>query len=181
MPVPVPAWGAGCWCRCRSESKSEPTSDAGAGAGAGLKVPGAGAGLKVPGAGAGQSRPAPVWRYLIAPKKWNFRVSNEWPMNSSLKKKKPVTLTGDLKFRRKINWFVTGTFCFVTAKNQKLSRALLQICKNCHGHLSFFTGIFLAFLSRVTSQFSRAKFGVFCHGHFFKITGIFSKSVTGKP
>ena len=96
-------------------------------------------------------------------------------------KKKPVTLTGDLKFRRKNNWFVTGTFCFVTGKNQKLSRALLQICKNCHGHFSFFTGILLAFLSRATSQFSRAKFGVFCHGHFFKITGTFSKSVTGKP
>ena len=106
----------------------------------------------------------------------------EWMTNELFaEKKKTVTLTGDLKFRRKINWFVTGTFCFVTAKNQKLSRALLQICKICHGHLSFFTGIFLAFLSRVTSQFSRAKFGVFCHGHFFKITGIFSKSVTGKP
>ena len=107
----------------------------------------------------------------------------EWMTNELFaeKKKNPVTLTGDLKFRRKINWFVTCTFCYVTAKNQKLLRALLQICKNCHGHLSFFTGIFLAFLSRVTSQFSRAKFGVFCHGHFFKITGIFSKSVTGKP
>ena len=102
-------------------------------------------------------------------------------MNFSLKKKNPATLTGDLKFRRKNNWFVTGTFCFVTSKNQKLSRALLQICKNCHGHFSFFTSIFLAFLSRATSQFSRAKFGVFCHGHFFKITGTFSKSVTGKP
>ena len=108
-----------------------------------------------------------------------FRM-NEWPMNFNLKKK-PLTLTGNLKFRRKNNWFVTGTFCFVTGKNQKLSRALLQICKNCHGHFSFFTGIFLAFLSRATSQFSRAKFGVFCHGHFFKITGTFSKSVTGKP
>ena len=95
-------------------------------------------------------------------------------------KKKPVTITGNLKFRRKNNWFVTGTFCFVTGKNQKLSRALLQICKNCHGHFSFFTVIFWAFLSRATSQFSRAKFGVFCHGHFFKITGTFSKIVTGK-
>ena len=92
-----------------------------------------------------------------------------------------VTLTGDLKFRKKNNWFVTGTFCFVTGKNHKLSRALLQICKNCHGHFSFFTGIFWAFLSRATSPFSRAKFGVFCHGHVFKFTGTFSKSVTGKP
>ena len=57
----------------------------------------------------------------------------------------------------------------------------MQICKKCHGHFSFFTGNFLAFLSRATNQFSRPKFGVFCHGHFFKITGTFSKSVTGKP
>ena len=62
-----------------------------------------------------------------------------------------------------------------------MSRALLQIYKNCHGHFSFFTGIFLAFLSRETSQFSQAKFGVFCYGHFFKITGTFLKNVTGKP
>ena len=96
-------------------------------------------------------------------------------MNFSLNKK-PVTLTGDLKFRRKNNWFVTGTFCFVTGKNQKLSRALLQICKNCHGHFSFFTGIFFGFF--VTGNL---KYGVFCHGHFFKITGTFSKSVTDKP
>ena len=91
-----------------------------------------------------------------------------------------LTFIDDLNWRKN-NWFVTGTFGFVTGKNQNLSRALLQICKNCHGHFSFFTGIFLAFLSRATSQFSRAKFGVFCHGHFFKITGTFSKSVTGKP
>ena len=101
--------------------------------------------------------------------------------NELFPENKLVTLTGDLKFRRKNNWFVTGTFCFVTGKNQKLSRALLQICKNCHGHFSFFTGIFVAFVSRAAYQFSRAKFGVFCHGHFFKITGTISKSVTGKP
>ena len=101
-------------------------------------------------------------------------------MNFSLKKK-PVTLTGDLKFRRKNNWFVTGTFCFVTGKNQKLSRALLQICKKCQGHFSFFTGNFLVFLSRATNQFSPAKFGVFLSRAFFQNHGHFSKSVTGKP
>ena len=48
-----------------------------------------------------------------------------------------------------------------------------QTCRNCHGHFSFFTGIFLAILSRATRQFSRAKFGVFCHGHFMQIHGHF--------
>ena len=55
-----------------------------------------------------------------------------------------------------------------------------QNCRNRHGHFSFFTGIFLAILSRATRSFSRAKLGVFCHGNFFKKTGTFSESVTGK-
>ena len=94
-------------------------------------------------------------------------------------------ITGNFSLRLKISeknhWFVTGTFCFVTGTNQKLSRAVLQNFRNCHGHFLFLTGIFVAFLSRVAYQFSREKFGVFCHGHFFKIKGTLSKSVPAKP
>ena len=55
-----------------------------------------------------------------------------------------------------------------------------QSCRNCHGHFSFFTGIFLAILSRATCQISRAKFGIFATGSFCKITVTFSWSITGK-
>ena len=83
---------------------------------------------------------------------------------------KRVTLAGKKKLDKKLIVF-HGHFLFCHGQN----------FRNCHGHFSFFTGTFLAILSRATRHFSRAKFGVFCHGHFSKVTGTFSKNFTGKP